>query len=55
MGNQAGLILHSQPIVPVVDHIIVSPDVHFRQDPLGHIVRGEIFSGGGFGARDGTT
>ncbi|MDG1864246.1 MAG: FAD-dependent oxidoreductase [Yoonia sp.] len=52
MDNQAGLILHSQPIAPIVDHIIMSPDVHFRQDPAGHIVMGEIFSGGGLGARD---
>lgn len=52
MDNQAGLILHSQPIAPSVDHIIMAPDVHFRQDPLGHIVMGEIFSGGGLGARD---
>lgn len=52
MDNQAGLILHSQPIAPTIDHIIMSPDVHFRQDPLGHIVMGEIFSGGGLGGRD---
>lgn len=52
MNNQAGLILHSQPIAPTIDHIIMAPDVHFRQDPLGHIVMGEIFSGGGLGDRD---
>ena len=52
MENQAGLILHTKPVAPVVGHIIMSPDVHFRQDPAGQIVMGEIFSGGGLGDRD---
>lgn len=52
MDNQAGLILHTKPVDAVVSHIIMSPDVHFRQDPLGHFVMGEIFSGGGLGERD---
>jgi len=52
MNNQAGVILHSKPVAPTVGHIIMSPDVHFRQDPAGHIVMGEIFSGGGLGVRD---
>lgn len=52
MDNQAGIILHTQALAPTVGHIIMSPDVHFRQDPAGHIVMGEIFSGGGLGARD---
>jgi len=52
MDNQAGLILHTRPVAPTVEHIIMSPDVHFRQDPLGHIVMGEIFSGGGLGERN---
>lgn len=52
MENQAGVILHTKPVAPTVGHIIMSPDVHFRQDPAGHIVMGEIFSGGGLGDRD---
>ena len=52
MDNQAGVIVHTAPVAPVVDHIIMSPDVHFRQTPDGRIVMGEIFSGGGLGARD---
>lgn len=52
MENQAGLILHTKHVAPVVGHIIMSPDVHFRQDPAGQIVMGEIFSGGGLGDRE---
>ena len=51
MDNQAGIIVHTKPTAPLVDHIIMSPDIHFRQSPDGRIIMGEIFSGGGLGTR----
>ena len=52
MQNAAGLILASQPQPPILDQIIMSPDVHFRQDPDGTIRMGEIFSGAFEAGRD---
>ena len=52
MQNAAGLILASQPQPPVLDQVIMSPDVHFRQDPDGTIRMGEIFSGAFEAGRD---
>ena len=46
MDNKPGLILHTAPVARQVRHIIMSPDIHFRQTPDGSIVMGEIFSGG---------
>lgn len=45
MNNNAGLILRSTPLPDLVHHVIMSPDVHFRQDPDGTLLMGEIFSG----------
>lgn len=45
-----GLILHTAPVPPVLRHLILAPDIHFRQDADGRIVAGEIFSGDGPGA-----
>lgn len=47
MENKTGVIVHTLPIEPVVNHLILSPDIHFRQDISGKIILGEIFSGGG--------
>jgi glycine/D-amino acid oxidase-like deaminating enzyme len=47
MSNKTGVIVHSLPVEPVINHIIMSPDIHFRQDGQGRIIMGEIFSGGG--------
>lgn len=52
MQNAAGLILASQPQPPLLDPVIMSPDVHFRQDPDGTIRMGEIFSGAFEAGRD---
>jgi glycine/D-amino acid oxidase-like deaminating enzyme len=49
MANVPGIILHTTPVAPVVDHIILSPDIHFRQEPDGRLVAGEVFSGDGPG------
>lgn len=50
MDNKPGLILHTQPVAPMLRHIVLSPDIHFRQDPAGRIIAGEVFSGDGPGA-----
>ncbi len=47
MDNKTGVIVHTLPVAPVINHLIMSPDIHFRQDKLGRIILGEIFSGGG--------
>jgi len=47
MNNKTGVIVHTLPVAPVINHLIMSPDIHFRQDKLGRIILGEIFSGGG--------
>ena len=45
MDNKPGLILTTAPAAPVIRHLIMSPDIHFRQNPDGRITLGEIFSG----------
>ena len=50
MDNAAGLTVHTKPVPPCVDRLVLSPDIHFRQMGDGRIVAGEIFSGNGPGA-----
>ena len=47
MDNKTGVIVHTLPVNPTINRLILSPDIHFRQDKSGRIVMGEIFSGGG--------
>lgn len=49
MNNSYGLIVHTKPVVPVLSHIIISSDIHFRQQPDGTFLAGESFSGGEVG------
>lgn len=46
MDNKTGMIVKTQPVKPMIRHIIMSPDIHFRQTGDGRFVLGEIFSGG---------
>jgi glycine/D-amino acid oxidase-like deaminating enzyme len=46
MDNKPGLIITTAPAAPVIRHCIMSPDIHFRQNPDGRFTLGEIFSGG---------
>lgn len=55
MDNRTGVIVHTMPVDPVINHVIMSPDVHFRQDRTGRIILGEIFSGGGLDKAMGET
>jgi D-hydroxyproline dehydrogenase subunit beta len=47
MESVAGLILHTAPLPPVVDHLILAPELHFRQAPDGSLIAGETYSGRG--------
>jgi glycine/D-amino acid oxidase-like deaminating enzyme len=55
MDNQHGIIVHTAPVAQTVEHIIMSPDIHFRQNSDGRILMGEIFSGGQLNAAEGQT
>ncbi len=46
MDNKTGVILQTTPLQRLVDHVIMSPDVHFHQGRDGRLMLGEIFSGG---------
>ena len=45
MANKRGMILQTRPVQTRIHHILMTPDVHFRQNPDGSLVAGEIFSG----------
>ena len=45
MDNRDGLIVHTRPLKRVLEHLILSPEIHFRQETDGRIVIGEDFSG----------
>ena len=45
MANKQGMILQTEPLDQMINHIFMTPDVHFRQNPDGSFVAGEIFSG----------
>ncbi|WP_377508687.1 NAD(P)/FAD-dependent oxidoreductase [Octadecabacter sp. R77987] len=47
MDNKTGVIVHTAPVAPIVRHVIMSPDIHFRQENDGRVIMGEVFSGGG--------
>lgn len=47
MDNQAGILLHTQPLDRVINHIIMSPGLYLRQDADGRIIMGGSFSGAG--------
>ena len=50
MDNKTGVIVHTAPVAPTLRHVIMSPDIHFRQENDGRIIMGEVFSGGGLDA-----
>lgn len=47
MENRPGLILHSRPAAARLSHVVMTPDVHVRQDPDGRLILGEVFFGEG--------
>lgn len=44
--NGHGLVIHTTPVEPILDHIILAPDIHFRQELDGTIVAADHYSGG---------
>ncbi|TMV84014.1 FAD-binding oxidoreductase [Thioclava sp. BHET1] len=50
MTARQGLILHTAPVARVLDHIVMTPEVHMRQERDGRIIAGEIFFGAGANA-----
>ena len=45
MQNKKGLILQTSPVPHLINHIMMTDDVHFRQNVDGSLTAGEIFSG----------
>jgi len=45
MANKHGIILKTNVLPQAINHTLMTPDVHFRQNPNGSFTAGEIFSG----------
>ena len=45
MANKEGIIIQTDPLPQVIQHVLMTPDVHFRQNLDGRFVAGEIFNG----------
>ncbi len=45
MQNKKGVILQTQPVPHLINHIIMTNDVHFKQNLDGSLTAGEIFNG----------
>lgn len=46
MANRPGVMLHSKPIDPVLQHVIWGDRIHMKQQTDGRLVIGEVFSEG---------
>lgn len=47
VDEKPGLILHTTPIAPCLNGVLMTPGIHMRQATDGHLVVGEVFSGDG--------
>ena len=45
MKNEPGVLIETSPVPCTINHLIWSPDVHFKQLPDGRLVCGYLFSG----------
>ena len=45
MQNKKGLIVQTSPVPYIINHILMTNDVHFKQNVDGTLTAGEIFSG----------
>ena len=45
MQNKKGLIVQTSPVPALINHILMTNDVHFKQNVDGTLTAGEIFSG----------
>ena len=44
MQNRAGIIIKTEPVAPVVRHVIFTPQIHFWQQNDGALIAGETFT-----------
>ena len=40
-----GLLIRTRPIAPILNHLLIAPDIHFRQTPDGALIAGGDFGG----------
>ncbi len=45
LKGSPGLLVHTRPVRPVLNRLVLSPHLHMKQDPDGRIVMGEDFGG----------
>ena len=45
MQNKKGLIIQTAPLPKLINHVLMTNDVHFKQNADGSLTAGEIFSG----------
>jgi glycine/D-amino acid oxidase-like deaminating enzyme len=45
MNNKKGLIVQTCPVPDIINHVLMTNDVHFKQNVDGTLTAGEIFSG----------
>jgi len=45
MQNKKGLIVQTSPVSHIINHVLMTNDVHFKQNTDGTLTAGEIFSG----------
>ena len=45
MHNKKGLIVQTSPVAHLIKHVLMTNDVHFKQNADGSLTAGEIFSG----------
>ncbi len=46
MANAPGLLVHTKPAPSLIQHLVLSPGAHVKQDVDGRLVVGETFGGG---------
>ncbi len=49
LEGSPGLLVHTRPVRPVLNRLVLSPNLHMKQDPDGRIVMGEDFGGSPLG------
>lgn len=46
MDNRPGVIVHTRPVNPCIDHLVMGHGIHVRQSRSGALIAGEEFGGG---------
>src|SRR5207248_2669732 len=55
LTTPAGLLVHSKPIAPILNGLVMAPELHLRQTPEGRLIAGSDFGGAEPGADPGET